>query len=473
MSIMSKKNFINESFLLQSPEAKELYFSYAANLPIIDYHCHLNPHQIADDISYDNLTKLWLDGDHYKWRAMRANGIDEEFITGNATDKEKFDKWAETVPKTLRNPLYHWTHLELKKYFDIDDLLSPKTADEIWEKSKCLLANKNSHSCRNLMRQSNVEIVCTTDDPCDSLSAHKQIAEDETFDISVLPTWRPDKAMAVENPGSFNRWISSLEKVADINIIDFSSFLNALEKRHSFFHENGCRLSDHGIETIYAEDFSFTEIENIFKKVRTEKILGNLEILKFKSAMLLEFARMDNRRNWTQQLHLGALRNNNSFMLKILGQDTGYDAIGDWNIAQPLSRFLDKLNSNEELPKTILYNLNPCATEVLAAILGSFQDGKTPGKMQLGSGWWFLDQKDGMEKQIEALSQIGLLSRFVGMLTDSRSFVSYPRHDYFRRILCNILGNDIISGLIPNDMELVGNMVKDICYNNAKKYFNF
>ncbi len=467
------KNFINKSFLLQSQEAEELYFSYAAIMPIIDYHCHLNPQEIADDISYDNLTKLWLAGDHYIWRAMRANGVNEKFITGDADDKEKFDKWAETIPKTLRNPLYHWAHLELKKYFDIDDLLSPKTADAIWEKSKNMLANKKTHSCRNLMRHSNVEIVCTTDDPCDSLSAHKQIAEDESFDIRVLPAWRPDKGMAIENPPSFNKWVNALEKAADMKITDFSSFVNALDIRHAFFHENGCRLSDHGIETTYAEDFSLTEIKNIFKKVRAGENIEAKEILKFKSAMLMEFARMDNKRNWTQQLHLGALRNNNSLMFQKLGPDTGYDSIGNWNIAQPLVRFLDKLNSKEELPKTILYNMNPCDNEVLATILGSFQDGITPGKMQFGSSWWFLDQKDGIEKQIEALSQIGLLSRFVGMLTDSRSFVSYPRHDYFRRILCNILGNDIINGLIPNDMDLVGNMVSDICYNNAKTYFNF
>ena len=468
-----KKIFINKSFLLQSPEAEELYFSYAADMPIIDYHCHLNPQEIADDISYDNLTKLWLAGDHYIWRAMRANGVNEKFITGDAADKEKFDKWAETIPKTLRNPLYHWAHLELKKYFDIDDLLSPKTADAIWEKSKNMLENKKTHSCRNLMKQSNVEIVCTTDDPCDSLSAHKQIAEDENFDIRVLPAWRPDKGMAVENPTSFNKWVDALEKAADMKITDFSSFVNALDIRHAFFHENGCRLSDHGIETTYAEDFSLIEIKNIFKKVRAGENIQAKEILKFKSAMLMEFARMDNKRNWTQQLHLGALRNNNSLMFQKLGPDTGYDSIGNWNIAQPLVRFLDKLNSKEELPKTILYNMNPCDNEVLATILGSFQDGITPGKMQFGSSWWFLDQKDGIEKQIEALSQVGLLSRFVGMLTDSRSFVSYPRHDYFRRILCNILGNDIINGLIPNDMELVGNMVSDICYNNAKTYFNF
>jgi len=466
------KKFINKSFLLQTPEAEELFFSYAVDMPIIDYHCHLNPQQIAEDVSFDNLTQLWLAGDHYKWRAMRANGIDEKFITGDATDKEKFDKWAETVPKTLRNPLYHWTHLELKKYFDIDDLLSPKTADSIWEKSKTILANKKTHSCKNLMRQSNVEIVCTTDDPCDSLSAHKQIAADENFDICVLPTWRPDKGMAVENPVEFTKWVDALAEVSGINISDFSSYMDALENRHTFFHQMGCRLSDHGIETIYAEDFSLTEIKKIFDKVRAGKNLENEEILKFKSAMMIEFASLDNKRNWTQQLHLGALRNNNSLMFKKLGPDTGYDSIGDWDTASSLSKFFDRLNMKDELPKTIVYNLNPCDNEIIASMLGNFQDGKTPGKMQFGSAWWFLDQKDGMEKQIETLSQFGLLSRFVGMLTDSRSFVSYPRHDYFRRILCNILGNDIKNGLIPNDMELIGKMVSDICYNNAKAYFN-
>ncbi|MCK5852415.1 glucuronate isomerase, partial [bacterium] len=427
----------------------------------------------ADDISYDNLTKLWLAGDHYKWRAMRANGIDEKFITGDADDKEKFDKWAETVPKTLRNPLYHWTHLELKKYFDIDELLSPKTADDIWEKSKNMLANKKTHSCRNLMRQSNVELVCTTDDPCDYLSSHKAIAEDEDFNIRVLPTWRPDKGMAVENPAKFNEWVDKLAEVSGVSITGFSSYMNALGIRHAFFHKMGCRLSDHGIETIYAEDFSLTEIKNIFTKIRFGKNLDSKEILKFKSVMMLEFARMDNKQNWTQQIHIDALRNNNSLMFQKLGPDTGFDSIGDDNLAQSLSIFFDKLNSENNLPKTVVYNLNPCHNEVIASMLGNFQDGKTPGKMQFGSGWWFLDQKDGMERQMEILSQFGLISQFVGMLTDSRSFVSYPRHDYFRRILCNIFGNDIINGLIPNDMKLVGNMVKDICYNNAKIYFNF
>jgi len=467
------KNFINDSFLLQTKQAEEIYFSYAAKMPIIDYHCHLNPQAIADDISFENLTRLWLAGDHYKWRAMRANGIDEKFITGDADDKEKFNKWAETVPKVLRNPLYHWTHLELKKYFDVNELLSLKTADVIWEKANNLLANKKTHSCRNLMKQSNVEIVCTTDDPCDSLSAHKEIAECSEFDIKVLPTWRPDKGMGVENLSAFNEWVDKLEQVSGTDISDFSSYMEVLEGRHSFFDENGCKLSDYGIETIYAEEFSFSEIKNIFKKARERQLLEKEEILKFKSAMLLEFARMDNKTGWVMQLHTGALRNNNSLMFKKMGPDTGYDSINDERIADPLSRFFDKLNSTNELPKTIVYNLNPCHNEVIAAMLGNFQGGSVPGKMQFGSGWWFLDQKDGMEKQIEALSQFGLLSRFVGMLTDSRSFISYTRHDYFRRILCNIIGNDIKNGLIPNDLDLVGEMVSDICYHNAKEYFNF
>jgi len=467
------KHFINESFLLQTDQAEKLYFSYAANMPIIDYHCHLNPQAIADNSSFENLTKLWLAGDHYKWRAMRANGINEKFITGNATDKEKFYKWAETVPNTLRNPLYHWTHLELKEYFDVNDLLSPKTAVAIWEKANNMLSNKKTHSCRNLMKNSNVEIVCTTDDPCDSLLSHKTIADSKDFDIRVLPTWRPDKGMAVENSSVFNEWVDKLEQVSGTTISDFSSYMSALENRHTFFHESGCRLSDHGMETIYAEDFSFSEIKSIFEKVRAKQLLTKDEILKFKSAMMLEFARMDNKKNWTMQLHIGVLRNNNSLMFKKIGPDAGFDSINDEQIAKPLSRFFDILNSNNELPKTIVYNLNPCYNEVITTMLGNFQDGIIPGKMQFGSGWWFLDQKDGMEKQIETLSQFGLLSRFIGMLTDSRSFISYPRHDYFRRILCNIIGNDIKSGLLPNDLDLIGEMVINICYHNAKNYLNF
>ena len=467
------KNFINKSFLLQTAQAEEIYFSYAANMPIIDYHCHLNPQAIADNSSFENITELWLAGDHYKWRAMRANGINEKFITGNAGDKEKFDKWAETVPNTLRNPLYHWTHLELKEYFDINNLFSPKTADAIWEKANNILLNKKTHSCRNLMKHSNVEIVCTTDDPCDSLLPHKTIAECADFNIRVLPTWRPDKGMAVENSILFNEWVNKLEQVSGISISDFSSYMSALEKRHTFFHENGCRLSDHGMETIYAEDFSFSEIKNIFIKAREKQPLNKVETLKFKSAMMLEFARMDNKRNWTMQLHIGVLRNNNTLMFNKIGPDAGFDSMNDEQIAKPLAVFFDKLNSDNELPKTIVYNLNPCHNEVIASMLGNFQDSSVPGKMQFGSGWWFLDQKDGMEKQIETLSQFGLLSRFIGMLTDSRSFTSYPRHDYFRRILCNIIGNDIKKGLLPNDLDLIGEMVSNICYYNAKNYFNF
>ena len=459
--------------MLQTAEAEKLYFAYAEKMPIIDYHCHLNPREIADDVSFDNITQLWLAGDHYKWRAMRANGIDEKYITGDADDKDKFLKWAETVPMTLKNPLFHWTHLELKKYFDIDDLLSPETADKIWEISKNILANKNTHSAKNLMRQSNVELVCTTDDPCDSLSAHRQIANDANFDIKVLPTWRPDKGMAVDDLKNFNEWVDKLGETVGKSISDFSDYINAIKSRHDFFNENGCKLSDHGIETVFAEKFTLSEVENIFKQARAGKKLSQEDILKFKSAMMIEFARMDFEKGWTQQLHIGALRNNNSLMYKKIGADAGFDSIADSQIAKPLSRFFDELNSTRILPKTIVYNLNPCYNEVIAAMIGNFQDGTIPGKMQFGSAWWFLDQKDGMEKQIETLAQFGLLSRFVGMLTDSRSFVSYPRHDYFRRILCNMLGSDINQGLIPDDIEFVGKMVSDICYYNAKKYFNF
>jgi len=468
-----KKTFINKKFMLQTAEAEKLYFAYAEKMPIIDYHCHLNPREIADDVSFDNISQLWLAGDHYKWRAMRANGIDEKYITGDADDKDKFLKWAETVPMTLKNPLFHWTHLELKKYFDIDDLLSPETADKIWEISKNILANKNTHSAKNLMRQSNVELVCTTDDPCDSLSAHRQIANDANFDIKVLPTWRPDKGMAVDDLKNFNEWVDKLGETVGKSISDFSDYINAIKSRHDFFNENGCKLSDHGIETVFAEKFTLSEVENIFKQARAGKKLSQEDILKFKSAMMIEFARMDFEKGWTQQLHIGALRNNNSLMYKKIGADAGFDSIADSQIAKPLSRFFDELNSTRILPKTIVYNLNPCYNEVIAAMIGNFQDGTTPGKMQFGSAWWFLDQKDGMEKQIETLAQFGLLSRFVGMLTDSRSFVSYPRHDYFRRILCNMLGSDINQGLIPDDIEFVGKMVSDICYYNAKKYFNF
>ncbi len=465
------KSFIHDDFLLYSKTARDLYHGYAEKMPIFDYHCHIPPQDIAIDRQFANLTQIWLYGDHYKWRAMRTNGVDEKFCTGNATDLEKFEKWAETVPQTLRNPLYHWTHLELKRFFGIDLLLNPQTARKIWDECNAKL-NTKEYSVRNIIRMANVHTICTTDDPVDTLEHHQAIRA-SGFEVNVLPAWRPDKAMMVEDPAVFNAYIGKLESAAGMEIQEYDSFMEALEKRHHFFHESGCRLSDHGIETAYAEEYTLGEIREIFRKIRNGKNLTQQEILKFKSAMLVEFGIMDYRRGWTQQFHLGALRNNNSRLFRLLGPDTGFDSIGDFEIARPLSRLLDRLDSNNQLAKTILYNLNPRDNELIATMIGNFQDGTFPGKIQFGSGWWFLDQKDGMQKQMQALSSLGLLSRFVGMLTDSRSFLSYTRHEYFRRTLCNLLGDDVEKGEIPADMELLGRMVENICFNNAFQYFGF
>ncbi len=465
------KSFMDENFLLQSKAAEELYHGYAKDMPIIDYHCHLPPEEVGNDRQFENLTKIWLDGDHYKWRAMRAAGVDEKYCTGNASDYEKFEKWAQTVPQTLRNPLYHWTHMELRRPFGINKLLNPGSAKDIYEEATAKL-NTPEFSARNIMRKMKVELVCTTDDPIDNLKHHIKARKDG-FEVKVLPTWRPDKAMMVENPESFNAYIEKLEKASKTSITKFDDLIAALRKRHDFFHENGCRLSDHGLETMYAEDFTDHEIKTIFSKVRSGKLLNPSDVMKFKSAMLIHFAIMDHEKGWVQQFHLGALRNNSTRMFNQLGADKGFDSIGDFEIAKPLSRFFDKLDLGNRLTKTILYNLNPRDNELIATMVGNFNDGTVAGKMQFGSGWWFLDQKDGMIRQLNALSSLGLLSRFVGMLTDSRSFLSYPRHDYFRRILCNLLGADMENGEIPNDFDLVGSMAKDISYNNAKEYFGF
>jgi glucuronate isomerase len=465
------KKFMDENFLLQTETAQKLYHQHAAKMPIFDYHCHIPPNEIAEDKQFENMAQIWLYGDHYKWRAMRANGVDERYCTGDASDWEKFEKWAETVPNTLRNPLYHWTHLELQRFFGIDKLLNPSTAKEIWDECNAKLQTPE-YSVKNIIRMANVHTICTTDDPVDSLEYHRQIKE-SGFEVSVLPAWRPDKAMAVENTETFNQYVDKLAEVSGISIDSFTSFMDAIENRHRFFHENGCRLSDHGLETAIAEKYTEKEIRDIFEKIRGGNDLTFEEIQKFKSCMLYEFGIMDHSRGWTQQFHLGALRNNSTRLFKQLGPDTGLDSIGDFEVARPLSKFLDKLDMENKLAKTILYNLNPRDNELIATMIGNFQDGSVPGKMQFGSGWWFLDQKDGMEKQMNALSNLGLLSRFVGMLTDSRSFLSYPRHEYFRRTLCNLIGNDVENGEIPNDMELLGQMVENICFNNAKAYFNF
>lgn len=470
---MADKPFIHDDFLLESEPARKLYHQFAADMPIIDYHCHLSAELIARNHRFRNLTEIWLAGDHYKWRAMRADGVDERFITGDAGDWEKFEKWAETVPHLLRNPLYHWTHLELKRPFGISDrLLSPKTARSIWDECNAKLA-RPEYYCRGIMEQMNVALVCTTDDPTDSLEHHRAIAADKSFAVKVLPAWRPDKGMAVENPAAFNAWVDRLAAASGVEIKNFDRYMEALRRRHDFFHTVDCRASDHGLETFCAEETTPTETARIFRKIRGKKALTPGEIAAFKSAMLYEFGVMDHEKGWAQQFHFGALRNVNSRMFDKVGPDTGFDSIGDFEIARPLARFLDRLNRNNRLTRTILYNLNPRDNALVAAMVGNFQDGTVPGKMQFGSSWWFLDQLDGMAQQIEALSQVGLLSRFVGMLTDSRSFLSYTRHEYFRRLLCNILGRDVVRGLIPNDIEMVGAMVRDICAKNAVRYFGF
>ncbi len=457
--------------MLQTKAAQRLYHEHAKDLPIIDYHCHLPPKDIAEDRIFSNMTKIWLDGDHYKWRAMRANGVPEKYCTGNAPDQDKFMKWAETVPYSLRNPLYHWTHMELFSPFGISKLLNPSTAKEIYSQTGEMLQTPD-FSARNIMRKMKVELVCTTDDPADSLEHHKKI-RDDGFEIKVFPTFRADKSMAVENQELYNEYLGKLEEASGISIAGFDDLLAALNKRHDYFHDLGCRLSDHGLETFYAEEYTNQEIKTIFKRVRAGENIDRDMVLKFKSAMLVYLAVMDHKKGWTQQFHVGALRNNSSRMFRSVGADKGFDSIGDFELAIPMSKFLDRLDNENKLTKTIFYNLNPRDNEVVATMAGNFNDGSIPGKMQFGSGWWFLDQKEGMEKQINTLSNMGLLSRFVGMLTDSRSFLSYPRHDYFRRILCNILGADIENGEIPGDFELTGQMVKNISYYNAKNYFGF
>ena len=465
------KAFLDDDFLLNGKTAQRLYHEFAAGLPIIDYHCHLPPDEIAKDINFRNLTHAWLNGDHYKWRAMRANGVNEHFVTGKAPDEEKFAKWAETVPYTLRNPLYHWTHLELNRYFGIDKILSPATATDIYSEASARLQS-GDYSIRNLLQKMQVEVVCTTDDPLDSLEYHQQLKADG-FAISILPAFRPDKAMQLDDTIALNEYINQLQNLSGTAIADFDTYLDALKARHDYFAVNGCKLSDHGLEHLYAEDFTETEINAIFKKIRHNYSLMPLEILKFKSAMLYHFALWDHEKGWVQQFHIGALRNNNTRALNNLGPDTGWDSIGDFSQARVLSRFLNKLDKQDRLTKTIIYNLNPADNEVIASMIGNFNDGSVAGKVQFGSAWWFLDQKDGMTKQLNALSNMGLLSRMVGMLTDSRSFLSFPRHEYFRRILCNLFGEDIDRGELPHDIGWTGKIIRDICYYNAKNYFEF
>lgn len=467
------KTFISDNFVLETKASQDLFYSHAKHLPIIDYHCHLDPRLIAEDYQFENIGELWLGGDHYKWRAMRTNGVNERYCTGkDTTDWQKFEKWAETVPYTMRNPLYHWTHLELKSAFGIDKILKPETAREIYEECTAKLRTPE-FSARGLMKHYNVEVVCTTDDPIDSLEYHLSL-KNEGFSIKVLPTWRPDKAMAVEVPTNFRTYVEKLSEVSGITISKFADLIAALRNRHDFFASVGCKLSDHGIEEFYAEDYTQAEIETIFNKVYGGKELTKEEIIKFKSAMMVEGAIMDWEKGWTQQFHYGAIRDNNTRLFNQLGPDTGFDSIGDFTVAKAMSKFFNRLDTNNKLAKTIIYNLNPRDNDMIATMIGNFQDGSVAGKIQFGSGWWFLDQKTGMEAQMNSLSNLGLLSRFVGMLTDSRSLLSYPRHEYFRRILCNLIGTDIEHGLLPaSEIDFLGQIVENVSYYNAKSYFNF
>jgi len=462
--------FLPEDFLLKTEWARTLYFDHAVKQPIFDYHCHLPPEQIANNRQFENLYQVWLAGDHYKWRAMRANGVPEDLITGNKTsDYDKFLAWAKTVPYTLRNPLYHWSHLELRRYFGINEIINEQTAPKIWETANAKLRTP-AMSVHGILTKNRVNVVCTTDDPVDDLAHHVAI-KNSKLETKVYPTFRPDKALGVNNPASFNTWIEQLSARANVDIRDLASFLSALKNRHDFFHAFGARVSDHGLEAMPDTDCTEAEAKAIFAAARSGTAVTPEQVNKFTWFMMLFFGRLDAENGWTKQLHLGAIRNNNTRLMKHIGADTGVDSIGDFPQARGLARYFDRLDSEGKLPKTVIYNLNPADNYVFATLVGNVQDDSTPGKIQFGSGWWFLDQKEGMEWQLNALSQLGLLSRFVGMLTDSRSFVSYVRHEYFRRVLCAMLGADIENGLIPADRELVGSMVENICYKNAQNYF--
>ena len=461
-------SFIHEDFLLSNEPAKRLYHTYAKNQPILDYHCHLPPEDVASNRQFRNLFEIWLEGDHYKWRAMRANGVGEEYCTGNAEPYDKFLAWAKTVPATLRNPLYHWSHLELKRYFGFDSLLDQSNAREVWELTREQLATSNL-SVAGILQRFDVRALCTTDDPTDNLAHHKRIAE-SNLATKVYPAFRPDKALAVDRPEVFNPWVAKLEAAANLEIRSFQDFLDALRQRHDHFHQTGCRLSDHGLDFAYSDIAPESIANAAFEGARDGTSCNPVDHARFAAFMMLFFGKLDSEKGWTKQLHLGARRNNSSRGARLCGPDSGFDSIGDWDHVAALGRYLDTLDSEESLPRLILYNNNPVDNYTFATMLGNFQDGKIPGKMQFGSGWWYLDQKEAMEWQLNCLSNVGLLSRFVGMLTDSRSFMSYPRHEYFRRVLCNLLGQDMASGELPNDESLVGGMVENLCFSNAREY---
>ncbi|MDR2520814.1 MAG: glucuronate isomerase [Bacteroidales bacterium OttesenSCG-928-I14] len=466
--------FMDDNFLLQTDMARQLYHEFAAHLPIIDYHCHISPKMIANDRQFDNLGQVLLEKDHYKWRAMRANGVEECYITGESTsDFEKFEKWIETIPYTMRNPLYHWAHMELKTVFGINEILKPEITLEVYNYCTDLLRTP-AFSFRNIMKRYNVDVVCTTDDPADSLE-HHIFLQKTGFEIKILPTWRPDNVLSVENPLKYREYIEKLSYISGVAINCFDDLLEALKVRHDFFSSVGCKSSDHGLDVFYAENYKLSDIDIIFNKIYNESsVLNTNEIAKFKSCLLIELAKMDWGKGWVQQFHYGALRNNNTRMFLQIGVDSGYDSIGDWNTAESMSKFLDQLDKESKLARTILYNLNPRDNEMVAAMTGNFQDCLWPGKIQFGSGWWFLDQKIGIENQINTLSVFGLLSRFIGMLTDSRSILSYTRHEYFRRILCNLVGSDIEQGLLPaSELSFIGKLIENVSYYNAKNYFEF
>jgi glucuronate isomerase len=467
------RDFMDEDFLLDTKVAEDLYRRFAEGLPIIDYHCHLPPLQISSDYRFRSITEIWLDGDHYKWRAMRASGIAERYCTGNASDWEKFDAWARTVPDAVRNPLYHWTHMELRRPFGISDPLSPATARRIYDRCNDRL-QEDGFTALGLLREFRVAVVCTTDDPTDSLDPHRVLAARTDPFTRVYPTWRPDKAFAVDDPAAFNAWVQRLEQSSGQAVGGrLDTFLDALKRRHDVFHELGCRASDHGLEALFADTWTDAQVESAFDRLRSGTTLDAAQAGNLRSAVLYRLALLDHARGWVQQFHLGALRNVNTRMRRALGADTGFDSIGDFEQARPLARFLDRLDETNQLAKTILYNVNPRDNELVASIAGSFQDGSVPGKMQYGSAWWFLDQLDGMTAQMRALSNLGLLSRFVGMITDSRSFLSYSRHEYFRRLLCNLIGEDVHRGLVPDDRDLLGALVSNVCFFNARDYFGF
>jgi glucuronate isomerase len=458
--------FITEDFLLSNDPARRLYHQFAAAQPIFDYHCHLSPRDIAENRRFANLHEIWLEGDHYKWRAMRANGVPEKYITGDATPYEKFLAWARTVPYTLRNPLYHWTHLELQRYFGIAELLDEKSAPAIWERANATLAGELT--AQGILQKFRVEVVCTTDDPTDDLRHHQAMAK-SNLATRVFPCFRPDKALAV-GEDAFVAWVEQLSRIANVDIRNLSALLQALQRRHDYFHSLGCRLSDHGLNHCYATPCSEQIAAEIFSKAREGRVISEAEHIQFASFMMLFFGRLDAEKGWTKQLHLGALRNVNTPARRKLGPDTGYDTVGDFPQARALAAYLDLLAQENSLPQMIVYNVNPSDTFQFATLIGCFQEGDKPGKIQYGSAWWFLDQKQGITAQIDALSNVGLLSRFIGMVTDSRSFMSYPRHEYFRRVLCDIVGRDVLRGELPNDDALLGRLIQDVCYRNAKEY---